>query len=77
MLQGQNRKRKEKKLRKTTEINNIRPITISQSELPQVLHCGMPTALKMARDAGAEIKIGRRKQYVMKILEDYAVSLAK
>lgn len=67
-------------MRKTAVDNTLlldSAICISRSELPQLLGCGQATAEKIARAAGARIKIGKRVLIKVDKVNDYLNSLSE
>ena len=44
---------------KTKEFNTV-PVCVTRKELADILHCGIYTSDKIARQAGARMVIGRR-----------------
>ena len=53
-----------------------KPITVDKTELMQLLGVGRWTAEKIAEEAGASIKIGKRRLYSVSKIEDYISRLA-
>ena len=50
---------------------------VSMDELRQYTSLGRDSAMKIGRDSGAIIKIGRRVVYDLKKIDEYLESLAK
>lgn len=50
---------------------NGEPILLDVQGLQNALQCGRPTAIKIAREAGAEVRVGRKYLYHRKKLEMY------
>ena len=56
------------------DISNM--ITINQEMLASKLGCGKSTAIKIGKESGAEIRIGRRCLYSVNKLQEYLDSLS-
>jgi len=54
---------------KTTDIDQR--LAVDLSGLTELLSCGQASAMKIAEDAGAKIKIGRRVIYSVSKIEQY------
>ena len=63
-------------MNKTERHNTSTPICVSRQELASILGCGQATADKLAKEAGARIKFGKRVlikvDLVTKYLDDIA-----
>lgn len=46
-------------------------VTLNIENLQSVLQCGRATAIRIAREAGAEIRIGKRVLYNRQKIEDF------
>ncbi len=59
-------------MRKTREFQmDQEAICVSRDKLPQLLGCGQATADKIAMDAGARIKVGKRVLIKLDKLREY------
>ncbi|MCI8851753.1 MAG: hypothetical protein HFE82_09540 [Erysipelotrichaceae bacterium] len=59
-------------MRKTREFQmDQEVICVSRDKLPQLLGCGQSTADKIAMDAGARIKVGKRVLIKLDKLREY------
>lgn len=52
-------------------------ITVGIDELQEILSVGRNTALKVAKEAGAELRIGRRLLYNVDKIQAYILSLTE
>lgn len=64
-------------MRTTDTPNNIQPVTVDVKGLTELLHCGRVTAEKIANEAGAKIKYGKRALYNVQALKEYTYRKAK
>ena len=62
-------------MKKTTESVSAEKITYTVQELMQVLSCGRTTAVRIGEEAHAGIKIGKRKLYSAKKINEYIDSM--
>ena len=63
-------------MRKTrAEMCNDSTICVSREALPQLLGCGQATADKLARAAGARVKVGKRVLVKLDKLNEYLDSV--
>lgn len=63
-------------MRKTNYRETENKITVTLPELQNMLNCGRYSAEKIAVDAGAKIKIGRRTLYHVGKIESHLAKLA-
>lgn len=63
-------------MRKTQFADTENRIAVDLPQLQAMLCVGRPTAEKIAREAGAAVKIGNRKLFVVSKVRDYMNSLA-
>lgn len=64
-------------MRKTTERNSENLVTVDIDGLTAMLSCGAPSARKIAEEAGARIKIGRRVLYSVDKIKKYVDAIAE
>ena len=58
-------------MRKMARTENTKKILVDMTELRAILTCGRTTAERIAESAGASIKIGKRRLYNVKKIENY------
>jgi len=58
-------------MKKTSTSNDMQPLTYNAESLRQALCCGRNTAERIAHEAGAVIKIGKRVLYDRRKIEAY------
>lgn len=63
-------------MRRTTKTDNKEKLLVDFKELKTILSCGTPTAYKIADEAGAAIKIGKRRLFNVRKIEDYLEAIA-
>ena len=56
---------------RTTRTENTEKILVDIKELRAILSCGRQTAERIAESAGASVKIGKRRLYNVKKIENY------
>lgn len=58
-------------MRGTMRTENAEKILVDMRELRTILSCGRVTAERIAESAGASIKIGKRRLYNVRKIENY------
>lgn len=64
-------------MRKRVSDNNVEKITVGIYELMEMLGVGKNTADNIGRDAGAVVKIGRRKLFNVNKIQEYMDKLSE
>lgn len=57
--------------------NVIQPITVSAKDLCKILGVGLNMAYTIGKEAGAEVKLGRRCVYNVKKIQTYIESVSR
>ena len=64
-----------KEIQNMEDKNNMK-LCISRKELPELLGCGQATADRIAREAGARIKVGKRILILVSRVQEYLEEIA-
>lgn len=63
-------------MNETKRTKVAKDILHNQETLQETLHCGLPTARQIAKDAGAIVRIGGRVLYSASKIEEYVNCIA-